>query len=153
MLKFHQSAIVLIVGIFFNIQAIDTMTTNQLKSIFTEIEREREILSNLYAIASNRPEIGRQSVREQVSYLQFMSRSNRISKQKIIDISYQISIVLELEKDYIILFRETQPKSKHKILTNYIIKIDQNMNFLTNSIENLFFDKIKRKRMTLSIVY
>jgi len=153
MLKFQQSIPVLIIAIFFNIQAIDTMTTNQLKSIFTEIEREREILSDLYKTTSNRPDIGKQSVRRQVSYLQFMARSNQISKQKIIDISYQISIVLELEKDYIILLRETQPKSEHKILTNYIMKIDQNMEFLISSIENLMFNKIKMKRMTLSIVY
>lgn len=152
MLKFHQSIIVLIIGIFINIQAIDTITTNQLKSIFVEIEIEKSILSTLYKSVSNRPEIGTQSIHEQVSYLQFMSRSNRISKEKIVGISYQLLIVLELEKDYIVLFKATRPKSEQKDLVNYIKKIDQNKEFLLTSILNLFSDTIKKKRMTISLV-
>ncbi len=151
-MKFQQSITVLIIGIFINIQANDTMTTNQLKSIFTEIEEEKAILSNLYKKASNRPEIGTQSIHEKVSYLQVMSRSNRISKEKIVGISYQLLIVLELEKDYIVLFKATRPKSEQKDLVNYIKKIDQNKEFLLTSILNLFSDTIKKKRMTISLV-
>ncbi len=166
MLKFHQSTIVLIVGIFINIQAIDSITTNQLKSIFcdslttqsqlksifTEIEEEKVILSNFYKKASNRPEIAALSLHEQISYLLFMSHDNQISKQDVVGIAYQLHIILELEKDYVSLFKKTRPEPERKILTAYIIKINQNMEFLTHSIEDLFSDQINIKKMTLNIV-
>ncbi len=151
-MKFQQSITVLIIGIFINIQAIDSITTNQLKSIFTEIQKEKAILSILYEKVSNRPTIGNLPINEQISYLQFMSRNNRISKQNVVDISYQISIILELEKDYIVFFKETRPPTEQKLLMNYIIKINKSIESLKQSIEDLFFDQINIKKMTLNII-